>query len=363
MKTKNKRVLKNGAIGAYVYYPKDKKWKWRIIGRSKKGGVHPNNVPIPNWMSGNKNNSNNGNNSNNRNNSNNSNSIKLSDFSVVKGKGRYFILYKPTKRIFYLSSGTSNILNYPNTFLPCFCDEYIAPTIKNGKSVSNITNFLEKYDERIDKCPLSSFVMRGENVKNSAINKSFVHALCNMFNGHVLVTKDGVELGKIKNILIDFGRQEEFPYEFLINIETNKNAFENTGYKIKNGSLTLKLQMVQFDYDVWHNSKIPRSTMTINSMTGEQMMEYTIKGDNLGILHIIPFVLRFPTWEDVQISSLLGGFWDTITPFKDFVQKHAYIDGKFIPLRRKLRNLPNVRSNLNMSNLQNYPHGISLNYT
>ena len=40
MRIKGKRVLKNGAIAGYVYYPSDKKWKWRIIGRKKniKGG-------------------------------------------------------------------------------------------------------------------------------------------------------------------------------------------------------------------------------------------------------------------------------------------------------------------------------------
>lgn len=39
MRVKNKRILKNGAIGAYVYYNKEKKWKWRIIkGPSKKKG-------------------------------------------------------------------------------------------------------------------------------------------------------------------------------------------------------------------------------------------------------------------------------------------------------------------------------------
>lgn len=355
MKTKNKRVLKNGAIGAYVYYHKDKKWKWRIIGRSKKGGVHPNNVPIPNWMSGN--------NKNNSNNSNNGNAYKLSDFSVIKGKGRYFILYKPTKRIFYLSSGTSNILNYPNTFLPCFCNKYVSPMIKNGKSISNITNFLKEYDDIIDKCPLSSFVMRGDPVENSVINKSFVHTLCNMFNGHELVTKDGLELGKIKKILIGFGRREDFPYDFLIDIEANEKAFKNTGYTVKNGSLTLSLEMIKFSFDIYGNSKIPRSIIVINSNTVEQTMEYTIKGDNLGILYIVPFVLRFPTWEDVQISSLLGGFWNTIKPFKDFVQKHTYVEGRFVPLRPRLKNLPNVRTNLKMSNLQNYNHGISLRYT
>lgn len=31
MKTKNKKIFKNGAVGAYVYYNKEKKWKWRII--------------------------------------------------------------------------------------------------------------------------------------------------------------------------------------------------------------------------------------------------------------------------------------------------------------------------------------------
>jgi hypothetical protein len=42
MKIKDKRVLKNGAVGGYVYYPKDKKWKWRIIsGPKKKGGSNP----------------------------------------------------------------------------------------------------------------------------------------------------------------------------------------------------------------------------------------------------------------------------------------------------------------------------------
>jgi len=39
-KIRNKRVLKNGATAGYVYYPKDKKWKWRIVeGPTKKGGA------------------------------------------------------------------------------------------------------------------------------------------------------------------------------------------------------------------------------------------------------------------------------------------------------------------------------------
>jgi len=36
MRIKGKRVLKNGAIGAYVYNPKSKKWNWRIIGHESK---------------------------------------------------------------------------------------------------------------------------------------------------------------------------------------------------------------------------------------------------------------------------------------------------------------------------------------
>lgn len=46
MKVKQKRVLKNGAVAGYVYYPKDKKWKWRIIGRqnNKKKGGGKNNI-------------------------------------------------------------------------------------------------------------------------------------------------------------------------------------------------------------------------------------------------------------------------------------------------------------------------------
>lgn len=38
MKVKGKRTLKNGAVAGYVYYSKEKKWKWRIIGKNKKGG-------------------------------------------------------------------------------------------------------------------------------------------------------------------------------------------------------------------------------------------------------------------------------------------------------------------------------------
>lgn len=38
MKIKGKRVLKNGVIGAYVYFSKEKKWKWRFIGNIKKKG-------------------------------------------------------------------------------------------------------------------------------------------------------------------------------------------------------------------------------------------------------------------------------------------------------------------------------------
>jgi hypothetical protein len=41
MKTKNIRVLKNGVNAGYVYYPKDKKWKWRFI---KKGGNNTTNM-------------------------------------------------------------------------------------------------------------------------------------------------------------------------------------------------------------------------------------------------------------------------------------------------------------------------------
>lgn len=41
MRVKGKRILKNGAIAGYVYYNKERKWKWRIIGRTnlKKGGT------------------------------------------------------------------------------------------------------------------------------------------------------------------------------------------------------------------------------------------------------------------------------------------------------------------------------------
>lgn len=40
MLTKNKRVLKNGAVAGYVYYKKEKKWKWRIIKGPTKGGAN-----------------------------------------------------------------------------------------------------------------------------------------------------------------------------------------------------------------------------------------------------------------------------------------------------------------------------------
>ena len=36
MRVKGKRVLKNGMEAGYVYYSKEKKWKWRIIGKAKK---------------------------------------------------------------------------------------------------------------------------------------------------------------------------------------------------------------------------------------------------------------------------------------------------------------------------------------
>ena len=48
MRVKGKRVLKNGMEAGYVYYSKEKKWKWRIIGKAKKskrvqkGGTHAN---------------------------------------------------------------------------------------------------------------------------------------------------------------------------------------------------------------------------------------------------------------------------------------------------------------------------------
>ena len=36
MRVKEKKVLKNGAVAGYVYYSREKKWKWRIISGPKK---------------------------------------------------------------------------------------------------------------------------------------------------------------------------------------------------------------------------------------------------------------------------------------------------------------------------------------
>jgi hypothetical protein len=38
MRIKDTRILQNGALAGYVYYSKEKKWKWRIIGRNEKKG-------------------------------------------------------------------------------------------------------------------------------------------------------------------------------------------------------------------------------------------------------------------------------------------------------------------------------------
>lgn len=39
MRVKGKRILKNGVTAGYVYYPKEKKWKWRFIKGKQKGGI------------------------------------------------------------------------------------------------------------------------------------------------------------------------------------------------------------------------------------------------------------------------------------------------------------------------------------
>jgi len=40
MRVKGERVLKNGRVAGYVYYPKEKKWKWRFIGGGKNYDKH-----------------------------------------------------------------------------------------------------------------------------------------------------------------------------------------------------------------------------------------------------------------------------------------------------------------------------------
>ena len=43
MKIKDKKIYKNGAVAAYVYYKDEKKWKWRFIkGASKKKNIKNN---------------------------------------------------------------------------------------------------------------------------------------------------------------------------------------------------------------------------------------------------------------------------------------------------------------------------------
>lgn len=44
MKIKGKRILKNGTVAGYVYYPKEKKWKWRFIKKTHKKGGIPNSL-------------------------------------------------------------------------------------------------------------------------------------------------------------------------------------------------------------------------------------------------------------------------------------------------------------------------------
>jgi phage pi2 protein 07 len=50
MRVKGKRVLKNGTIAGYVYYKKEKKWKWRFISGKKrmKGGeiIEAGRIPV-----------------------------------------------------------------------------------------------------------------------------------------------------------------------------------------------------------------------------------------------------------------------------------------------------------------------------
>jgi phage pi2 protein 07 len=38
MKVRDKRILKNGTVAGYVYYPKEKKWKWRFLPSTMTGG-------------------------------------------------------------------------------------------------------------------------------------------------------------------------------------------------------------------------------------------------------------------------------------------------------------------------------------
>ena len=44
MKIRNKRILKNGTIAGYVYYPNEKKWKWRFISKMKGGTLSAGNI-------------------------------------------------------------------------------------------------------------------------------------------------------------------------------------------------------------------------------------------------------------------------------------------------------------------------------
>ena len=50
MRIKNKKVLKNGAMAGYVYYTKEKKWKWRIFKgptkKKQKGGTEISDIAV-----------------------------------------------------------------------------------------------------------------------------------------------------------------------------------------------------------------------------------------------------------------------------------------------------------------------------
>jgi hypothetical protein len=318
MRVKNKRILKNGAIAGYVYYPSDKKWKWRIIGRSKKGGVHPNNVPIPNWMSGN--------------NINNNSNIKKSNFKVIRGT-RYFVIYKPTKRIFYFSTGTSNIFNYPDTWFPCFCE------IKKN---NELIKFLSNHNGRISKCVLG-------------LNKSFIIQLLDMNKGKELIAvnlkklyptmssnvnyknnsnKNTINIGKINKMSIVDGRDERFPWKLEISLQNKEKKTYLQFSDVLNSILMTFL------------GRKPSIISPSIFVRDDNNQVIGIEDDIYNLLGIIPFLLKFNNWEDLQLSSLLGGYWEKIPHFRNFVQTHDYLGNEFIKRSTKLKNIePKIQNN------------------
>lgn len=232
-----------------------------------------------------------------------------------KGKSRKFVIYDSGhyRRVFYQSTGTSNLINYPETFFPCFCK----------KSIS--MQQLQTHEGRISKCVFET----------EELNASFIYQMLKKASKDKRLFKaNGIELGLIQDIRFVDSSVEKFPYGLQITYKKKDQTTGALNIDLVNKRITQEPEPATRRPPPGRLSFLTPLRLPDNEFTAliqiyddRKNQKFFIQGDPYNILGLLPFLMKFNSLKDLKLSFKLSeqygtGFWKSpmIARFAQYLQ-------------------------------------------